>query len=142
MGTDHQPLPAVRFTVTPEQIAAFADAIGDPSPVYRDVEAARAAGYEAQIAPPTFSMRIQIEFAHLIAASEEIGWEGVLHGDQEFEQIAPIVAGRTYDGQAFEVGMRGRPPTRFLAIETDVTDVETGEVVQRSRTTLICRDET
>jgi len=141
MGEERKSLPTVRFSVTPEEIAAFADAIGDPSPVYRDEEAARAAGYEAQIAPPTFSMRMQMGFAHEIADAEGVDWELVLHGDQEFEQLAPIVAGREYDARAFEVGMRGRPPTRFLAIETDITDPETGEVVQRSRSTLICRDE-
>jgi len=45
MGEERKSLPTVRFSVTPEEIAAFADAIGDPSPVYRDEEAARAAGY-------------------------------------------------------------------------------------------------
>lgn len=141
MGKERKTLPSVRFTISPEEVAEFADAIGDPSPVYRDARAARAAGYEAQIAPPTFSMRMQIRFAHEIAALEGVPWSTILHGDQEYEQLAPLVAGRTYDARAFEVGLRGRPPTRFLTIETDISDPETGEVVQRSRSTLIARDE-
>lgn len=141
MGKDDTTLPSVRFTITPEEVAAFADAIGDPSPVYRDETAARDAGYEGIIAPPTFSMRMQIGFAHEITAAEGIPWAAILHGDQEYEQLAPLVAGRPYDARAFEVGLRGRPPTRFLAIETDISDPQTGEVVQRSRTTLIVREE-
>ena len=41
------------------KIAEFADAIGDPNPVYRDRAAARAAGYPDVIAPPTFADRDQ-----------------------------------------------------------------------------------
>ncbi|HLI35897.1 MAG TPA: MaoC family dehydratase N-terminal domain-containing protein, partial [Streptosporangiaceae bacterium] len=37
--------PAPPYEVSRVKIAEFADAIGDPSPLYRDREAARAAGY-------------------------------------------------------------------------------------------------
>jgi acyl dehydratase len=42
------------FTVTAEDIRAFAEAIGDLNPLYLDADAARAAGYANVIAPPTF----------------------------------------------------------------------------------------
>ncbi len=45
-----------RFPVEAGQILAFADAIGDENPVYRDEEAAVAAGLGGIIAPPTFAV--------------------------------------------------------------------------------------
>ncbi|MDQ1696208.1 MAG: hypothetical protein QOJ03_1561, partial [Frankiaceae bacterium] len=42
------------YEVSRELIRRFADAIGDSSPVYRDVEAAKALGHPDVIAPPTF----------------------------------------------------------------------------------------
>ena len=35
-------------------IRRFADAVGDPNPLYRDPDAARDAGYADVIAPPTY----------------------------------------------------------------------------------------
>lgn len=40
--------------VTREQILAFVKAIGETNPLYTDDEAARKAGYDSIIAPPTF----------------------------------------------------------------------------------------
>jgi len=42
------------YEVSRVKIAEFADAIGDPNPVFRDRDAAQAAGYPDVIAPPTF----------------------------------------------------------------------------------------
>ena len=38
-------------------IRRFADAVGDPNPLYRDPDAARDAGYADVIAPPTYPAR-------------------------------------------------------------------------------------
>lgn len=50
------PVALKRFPVEAGHILAFADAIGDENPVYRDEEAAVAAGLEGIIAPPTFAV--------------------------------------------------------------------------------------
>ncbi|HEY7594272.1 MAG TPA: MaoC family dehydratase N-terminal domain-containing protein, partial [Actinophytocola sp.] len=44
------------YQVGREKIREFADAIGDPQPMYRDADAAKAAGHPDVIAPPTFVM--------------------------------------------------------------------------------------
>ena len=44
----------VSFPVERDHVVQFADAIGTDDPVFRDPEAARAAGYPDQVAPPTF----------------------------------------------------------------------------------------
>lgn len=46
--------PSDPYEVSRVKIREFADAIGDPNPVYRDQEAAKAAGHPDVIAPPTF----------------------------------------------------------------------------------------
>ena len=48
------------YEVSRVKIAEFADAIGDPNPVYRDRAAAVAAGYPDVIAPPTFPIVVSM----------------------------------------------------------------------------------
>ncbi len=45
----------ITYVIDASEVRAFADAIGDPSPVYRDPAAALAAGHPAIPAPPTFA---------------------------------------------------------------------------------------
>ena len=44
----------VSCPVTREHVERFAEAIGERSPIFRDADAARAAGCADQVAPPTF----------------------------------------------------------------------------------------
>jgi acyl dehydratase len=81
------------FTVEVEKgaIAKFAAAIGDPNPVFRDAEDARAQGYPGIIAPPTFPVSFN--------PPEEPVWtrdldrRRILAGEQSFHYERPIVAG-------------------------------------------------
>ena len=43
------------FEVEAERITQYADAVGEPSPVHRDADAARAAGFRDVVAPPMFA---------------------------------------------------------------------------------------
>ena len=52
--------PSEPYEVSRVKIAEFAQAIGDPSPLCRDREAAQAAGYPDVIAPPTFAIVISM----------------------------------------------------------------------------------
>ena len=52
--------PSAVYEVGRAKIAEFAAAIGDPSPLYRDAEAARAAGHPDVIAPPTFAIVLSL----------------------------------------------------------------------------------
>jgi hypothetical protein len=42
------------------KIMEYAQAIGDPNPVYRDLDAARQAGHPDVIAPPTFAVMVAL----------------------------------------------------------------------------------
>lgn len=134
--------PPVDFEVTPGLIAAFAGAIGDSTPVFWDKESAREAGLAAEIAPPTFSTIPQIEKALEVAHDAGLGldWSHVLHGDQEFEWFAPLLADGKYVAVTRIANIRGRSPLEFITIETRIED-EQGRVAVRARATLISRED-
>lgn len=83
------------YEVSREKIREFADSIGDPCPLYRDVVAACAAGYPDVIAPPTFVTIINLAAINLIINDPELGLDygRMVHGDQSFTYHRPVHAG-------------------------------------------------
>lgn len=84
-------------------IRRFAEAIGDPNPLYHDEAAARAAGFKSLVAPPTFPVSFR--------PPEEPAWTArldrrrVLAGEQSFTYARPIVAGDILTCRAHFVGV-------------------------------------
>jgi acyl dehydratase len=121
-------------------IRRFADAIGDPNPMYQDEAAARAAGYPALVAPPTFPVALTSNerFRH----SLDLGTRSVLHADQQFEYARALVAGDRIRVITRVADVAERPgtsgPMDVLVLEDEGRD-EKGELVFRSRETLILR---
>ncbi len=72
-------------------ILRFVQAIGDENPLYRDPEAARAAGYRDVIAPPTFPITFTEEPPVFIQIGAS--FKRILHGGQEFEYFTPLYPG-------------------------------------------------
>ena len=64
--------PAVSYVVGREKVREFAYAVGETNPVYFDVEAARAAGYDDVVAPPMFA----------VVYSGRAVWPAVVAGDE------------------------------------------------------------
>ena len=62
----------VSFPVERDRVLQFADAIGEDNPVFRDREAARAGGYEEQLAPPTFVTVMQIMTSGQVVLDQEM----------------------------------------------------------------------
>src|ERR1017187_5038602 len=87
--------PAEPYEVSRVKIAEFADAIGDPNPVYRDRAAAQAAGHPDVIAPPTFAIVISMASSGRAVADPGLGlnYAMVVHGEQRFEYSRQIHAG-------------------------------------------------
>jgi acyl dehydratase len=121
-------------------IRHFADAIGDPNPLYQDEDVARAAGYSGLVAPPTYPVVLASNerFRH----SLDLGARSLLLGEQQFEYARPLVAGdritvrnRVADLQE-RAGAGG--PMDVIVIESEGRDPE-GALVFRSRETLILR---
>ena len=121
-------------------IRRFADALGDPNPIYQDESAARAAGHATIVAPPTFPVALTANerFRH----SLDLGTRSILHGEQGFEYARPLVAGERVTVVSRVADVQERPgasgPMDVLVIEDEGRD-ERGEWVFRSRATFILR---
>lgn len=93
IGTTFPPGPP--YEVSRVKLAEFADAIGDPNPIYRDKEAAVAAGYPDVVAPPTFPIVIGMAASSRVIADPDLNlnYAMVVHGEQRFEYARPLIAG-------------------------------------------------
>jgi acyl dehydratase len=121
-------------------IRRFAEALGDPNPVYVDEAAARAAGWPALVAPPTFAVALTSNdrFRH----SLDLGTRSILHSEQQFEYARAIVAGDriTVRSKVADVQERAGAsgPMDVIVIEDEGRD-DAGALVFRARATLILR---
>lgn len=84
-----------RVRVSETKIREFAAATGNTHPLTVSEDAARAAGYEAIIAPPTFLVTLaQAEEARYINDPEAgIDFSRVVHSEESFALSRAIVAG-------------------------------------------------
>jgi acyl dehydratase len=122
------------------ELRRLAEALGDPNPIYVDEAAARAAGYPALVAPPTYGA--------VLAANErfrqslDLGSRALLHVDQQLEYARPIVAGDvlTVTSRVADVQERaaGAGPMDILVLEDEGRDAQ-GTLVFRTRSTMVIR---
>jgi acyl dehydratase len=117
-------------------VRRFAEAIGDPSPLYHDEEAARRSRYGGLIAPPTFPFTLEYgEIAGLTLPTA-----GLLHGMQRIAATRPLRVGERVVGQAIlEDSYRkqgGRGLLTFLEFSQTAT-ADSGEAVVSLRQVLI-----
>jgi acyl dehydratase len=128
------------YEVSRVKIADFADAIGDPSPVYRDRAAAQAAGHADVIAPPTFAIVISMASAGVAMADPGLGlnYSMVVHGEQQFEYSRPIVAGDVLIAQPTITDIRNAGRNVMLTTSTEIRTVD-GELVCTAVGTLVER---
>ena len=69
---------ATSFNVSEESIFNFAQSIGEP---------------DLNSAPPTFSISITLTQSQILLQELGLDWTRVVHGEQRFEIVRPIVAG-------------------------------------------------
>jgi len=132
-GTEH-------YEVSRVKIAEFANAIGEPSPLCRDREAARAAGYPDVIAPPTFAIVITMAASAKVALDPGLGldYSMVVHGGETFEHSRPLHAGDVVVTQSTIESIRGTGSMTMITTATEVRTVD-GEHVCTARSTLVER---
>ncbi|HEY6276986.1 MAG TPA: MaoC family dehydratase N-terminal domain-containing protein [Streptosporangiaceae bacterium] len=128
------------YEVSRVKIAEFADAIGDPNPVFRDTAAAQAAGYPDVIAPPTFPIVIAMTASGRAAADPGLGlnYAMVVHGEQRFEYSRPLHAGDVVTAQSTISGIREVGSITMLTTETQIRTTA-GEHVCTGHATLVER---
>jgi acyl dehydratase len=146
--------PVNKSTVVIERgpVSNFAAAVCDSDPVYRDLEAAKAAGFDAIPVPPTFPFAMSnwgqfpehqpVDLPSGNPLDQLFGplmTKGgiILHGEQEFEYHRPVVVGDVLTGESIIIDTytkesKGRTMT-FVVTETVWKDHATGEPVVTSR---------
>jgi acyl dehydratase len=128
------------YEVSRVKIAEFADAIGDPNPVYRDSAAAKAAGHPDVIAPPTFAIVISMASSGTAMADPDLGlnYAMVVHGEQRFTYLRPLAAGDVVTAQPTITEIRDAGRNVMLTTSTEIRTV-TGELVCTALSTLVER---
>ena len=118
-------------------IRRFAEAIGDPNPIYTDESAAKAAGYSQLVAPPTFAAALATN--ERFRSGLDLGTRSFLLSDQQFEYGRPILAGDriTVTTKVADVQERAGG-TDILVLEDEGRDAQ-NQLVFHSRTTLVLR---
>jgi acyl dehydratase len=132
--------PSDPYEISRVKIRDFADAIGDPSPVFRDVAAAQAAGYPDVIAPPTFPIVITAAAGNRAATDPELGvnYAMVVHGEQSFAYVRPMVAGDVVTAQTTITDIRDAGRNTLLTNTTEFRTLD-GELVCTAHSTLVER---
>jgi acyl dehydratase len=130
----------VEFTVDADHVGRFDDAIGEDNPVFRDAAAAKEAGFDAQLAPPTFVTAMQIMTSGQVVLDQELGldYSRVVHGEQEYEYRRPVKVGETLAAVPRLADVFARGPNEYLVIEAEIKD-PSGATVVVARSTLLSR---
>lgn len=135
--------PPFSIEVDKRWIRAFADAIGETSPIHRDDAAARAAGYEAIPAPPTFAFTVAMEAGQPFLVIDDLGVDKTrtMHGEQSFVYHRPIHAGDTIRGRQEVVDMFDRKggALTFVVAQTRLSN-QRDEPVCDLRTVIVVRN--
>ena len=134
--------PTEPYVVGREKIREFATAIGATDAAYHDPEAARALGYADVVAPPTFPVVITMQSSRQIIDDPELrlDYSRVVHGDQRFAYVRPVVAGDVLVcvNSVEEITTRGGHD--FVTTRTDVATTD-GEPVVTAWSKLVQRGE-
>jgi acyl dehydratase len=132
--------PGEPYEVSRVKIADFADAIGEPSKLCRDAEAARRAGYPDVIAPPTFAVVLSMASARLANDDPGLGldYSMVVHGEQSFAHSRPLHAGDMVVATTTIESIKAVGALSMMVTSTDLTTIS-GDHVCTARSTLVER---
>jgi len=132
--------PTAPYEVGREKIREFAEAVGDPNPVYTDPAAAGALGHPDVIAPPTFAFAITYKAAGAVVSDPELGldYSRVVHGDQRFAYTRPVRAGDRLSVTSTIETIKSLAGNDVIDIRGEVHDAA-GEHVVTAWTKLVAR---
>ena len=132
--------PGAPYEVSRVKIADFADAIGEPSELCRDRDAAVKAGYPDVIAPPTFAVAISMNAADEANNDPGLGldFSMVVHGQQSFSHARPLHAGDVVVATTTIESVKSVGAMSMLVTSTDISTVE-GEHVCTAKSMLVER---
>jgi acyl dehydratase len=154
-----KPTGAWKVTVERGPVSAFANALQETNPVYKDRGAARVAGFNNLPAPPTFTFAMQFwgAFAedqppdpsggtnpmHQVMGDLFAQGALVLHGEQEFEYHRPVEVGDVLvgEGRIMDIYEKETDTARmtFIVIQTQWKDSDSNAPVVTEQFNLIAR---
>jgi acyl dehydratase len=132
--------PSAPYEISRVKLAEFADAIGDPNPLYRDRAAAVEAGFSDVIAPPTFPIVISMASSGQALADPglNLNYAMVVHGEQRFEYQRPLHAGDVVTAEVTIADVRNIGRNSVLTTSTKISTVN-GEHVCTAHAMLVER---
>src|SRR5215211_1609480 len=132
--------PTEPYEVGREKIREFADAIGDPNPIYRDRAAAEKLGHPDVIAPPTFPVVLSMRAGAQVIADPALGldYSRVVHGEQRFVYTRPVRAGDRLTVLVSVEDIRSAAGNDLITTKGEVSTVD-GEHVVTTYSTLVAR---
>ena len=130
------------YLVGREKVREFANAVFSTNPVNLDVFAAQAAGYADLVAPPTFAVVIQERSLTSVLADPEadIDFSRVVHGDQRFVAVRPIVAGDELTSVLEVASVKSLGAHSMITFNTEIFD-RNKNLVCTAISTLVVRGE-
>ncbi|GLR96846.1 MULTISPECIES: MaoC family dehydratase N-terminal domain-containing protein [Bradyrhizobium] len=132
----------VTARVEPGRLRYFLKTLDERNPVYRDADAARAAGFAGTPVPPTYLFCLEMmdaEDPFEMFASLGIDLGRVLHGEQSFVYHAPVLVGDTLTFRpcvTSETEKKGGAMT-LIGIRCEVTNQDGVHVADTARTIVV-----
>ena len=132
--------PGEPYEVSRVKIADFADAIGEPSALCRDREAAVKAGYPDVIAPPTFAVIIDQRSLKAVVTDPGLGldYSMVVHGEQSFSYSRPLHAGDVVVATTTVESIKAVGALSMLVTSTSIDTVD-GEHICTAKSNVVER---
>jgi acyl dehydratase len=142
-----QSFPSFTYQLSPIKIDELTTAIGDSNPVYHDLAAAQQAGFSAVPLSPTSPTLLH--FWGNTKRSENlqqlgINIAGILHGEEEYEYLAPIYANDSVTGTCTLLSVRTQPirnshTIHIIVMETRYVN-QYDQHVLTARSTIVVRE--
>ena len=120
----------------------FFNTLGERNPVYRDAGAARAEGFSAIPAPPTYLFCLEMmdaEHPFEFLTELKIDLARVLHGEQSFTYHAPVVVGDTltFKSRVTDVADKKSGAMTMVVVLTEITNQHGAHVADTARTIVV-----
>jgi acyl dehydratase len=131
--------PAFEYEVGREKIREYANAVGESSPVHRDRDAAKAAGFRDVVAPPMFVVVYSAGAMGPAILDPELGINLMLmvHGGQEFVWGEPVCAGDTVTTKATLEDMYEKDGRKFYVFGSVSTNQDGQETARATWTNIV-----
>ena len=132
--------PSAPYEVSRVKVAEFADAIGDPNPLYHDRAAAVEVGFPDVIAPPTFPIVISVASSGQATSDPDLNlnYAMVVHGEQRFSYKRPLHAGDVVTAQVTISDIKTVGSNSLMTTSTRISTLD-GEHVCTAYGTLVER---